>query len=131
MTNSAFEEVSREAGIKDGVKQITYGQFIKIKNYGEDYVLVDARTPESYNTGHIPGAISFPLKTMDSSTAERLLSKDSKIVTYCSSFACPTSTKAARKFSELGYDALDYKGGAKEWQENGNKLIIGNGSNSD
>ena len=131
MANSAFEEVSREASIKDGVKQITYGQFIKIRTSGEDYVLVDARTPESYNTGHIPGAISFPLKTMDSNTAEKMLPKDSKIMTYCSSFACETSTKAARKLPELGYDALDYKGGAKEWQEKGNGLISRNSSNSD
>ena len=85
-------------------------------------MLVDARTPESYQAGHIPGAISFPLATMDKETAGKILPIGARVITYCTNFSCPTSTKAARKLSEFGYDVLDYKGGADEWEEKGNKL---------
>ena len=108
---------------KDGVKEITYDEFINIRNSGESYVLIDVLSPDSYTSGHIPGAISMPLDTITPENAAKLLSKDDNIIVYCGSFTCPASTAAAKKLSEMGYRALDYKGGLKEWQEKGNQLV--------
>ena len=118
-----FSQVSKEAAIKDGVKEIRYDQFMKIRNSCEKYVLLDVLSPESYNKGHIEGALSFPLETINKDTAKKNLSKDDSIVVYCGSFQCAASTGAAKKLSALGYDILDYKGGLKEWQEKRGKFI--------
>ncbi|MDP3787129.1 MAG: rhodanese-like domain-containing protein [Candidatus Omnitrophota bacterium] len=120
---SMFSHVANEALTKNGVREITYEQFMSIRNSGEEYTLFDVLSPDSYDKGHVEGAISFPLDTINKMTAEKRLSKDNHIIVYCGSFQCAASTEAAKKLSGLGYDVLDYKGGLKEWQEKGNKLV--------
>lgn len=119
-TNSDNE---KDPPMKNGVKEITYDQFVRIRSSGEKYVLLDVLSADSYNKAHIEGAISFPLDKIDKTEAEKMLSKDDKIVVYCGSFQCTASTEAAKKLSSLGYNVFDYKGGLKEWRERGNKLI--------
>ncbi len=96
---------------------------MKIRNSGEPYTLLDVLPSDSYAKGHIEGAKSFPVETINKATAASMLAKDSNVVVYCGSFQCGASTDAARKLSALGYDVLDYKGGLKEWQEKGNLLV--------
>lgn len=120
-----FPHVADEAVMKNGAKEITYEQFISIRSSGEKYTLLDVLSPDSYDKGHIESAISFPLDTMNKSSAEKRLSEEDHIIVYCGSFQCTASTEAAKKLSGLGYNVLDYKGGLKEWQEKGNKLVSG------
>ncbi len=48
---------------------------------GEDVIVVDARSRESYERLHIPGALSIPLPEVEERHGE--LSKEKKIVLYC------------------------------------------------
>ena len=121
--NNLFEEVYKESAIKGGVREITYDQFMQIRNSKEEYTLLDARSEGAYKDGHIEKAISFTAKLINKESSERLLKKDSKIVVYCAGFECPASTYAAKELASLGYKVVDYKGGLKEWQEKGNKLV--------
>lgn len=107
---------------QEEVTQVTYDQFMNIRKSDKKYFIIDVLAPESYNKGHIEGAFSFPVETINRETVGKILPKDSKIITYCASFQCPASTDAAKKLAALGYDVVDYKGGLKEWQERGNKL---------
>lgn len=116
-------QIIEEATEKEGVKEISYDQFMAIRSSGEGYVLLDVLTPENYAEGHIEGAASFPVDTITEETALARLSKDVLIVVYCGSFMCKASTKAAQELSELGYNVLDYKGGLQEWQEKENLLV--------
>jgi rhodanese-related sulfurtransferase len=118
-----FSHVANEAKVKDGVKEISYEQFMEIRNTGEKYVLVDVLSKESYNKGHIDGAISFPLETIEKDAAKKQLSKNDHIIVYCGSFQCMASTEAAKRLSKLGYNVIDYKGGLKDWQGKGNSLV--------
>jgi len=122
-SKSVYEKIYKAVLVKDGVKEITYDQFMQIRNSKESFVLVDALSPESFKEGHIDGAISFPLDTINKDTAGAKIPKGSNVIVYCGSFQCKASTASAQKLSELGYKALDYKGGLKEWQEKGNKLV--------
>lgn len=80
-------------------------------------MLVDVLSKDSYLREHIKGAVSLPLDDIESQAA-KLLKKDSQVVTYCASFECQASTKAAEKFLSLGYkDVFDYKGGLKDYKE--------------
>lgn len=122
-SSSCYDEVSAIAAEKGGVREITYEQFQKIRSSGEKYVLVDVLSNESYDKGHIEGAISFPCSTIDYQTAPKLLKKIDKIIVYCSGFKCSASTKAAHRLQALGYkNVVDYKGGLEEWQAKANKL---------
>lgn len=111
--------------MKEGVKEITYDQFVKILSSGESYVLLDVLGEESYKAGHLEGAKNLPVSGITKETAAALLpDKGATIVVYCGSFKCPASTQAAKKLTDLGYTAvLDYKGGLKEWKEKGNDLV--------
>lgn len=123
MDTSVYSEIAKSAPVKGGVKQISYDQFMTIRNFGQNYILIDVLSPDSYAKGHIKGARSFPLDTINKDTASAMLSKDSETIVYCGSFHCGASTAAAKKLLGLGYKVLDYKGGLEEWQEKGNKLV--------
>jgi len=85
----------------------------------EHFKLVDVLSGESYVREHIKGAISIPLDKIEEK-APLLLDRDEKIVTYCASFECQASTKAAEKLVSLGYsNVFDYKGGLKDYKEAG------------
>ena len=120
---SVFDKVAKETVLKNGVKEITYDQFSKIRKSGEQYVLLDVLSPDSYAKGHIEGAVSFPGDTINKETAPSRLSKNAKIIVYCGSFHCGASTHAAKTLIALGYNVLDYKGGLKDWQDKGNLLV--------
>lgn len=120
---NCYDKISQNTAVKDGVKEIPYEEFTKIRNSGENYVLLDVLSAESYRNGHIKGAANFPVGEINAETAAKRLSKNQNIIVYCGSFMCSASTSAAKKLSGLGYDVLDYKGGLKEWQEKGNQLV--------
>jgi len=118
-----FGAIYEEALLKEGVREISYEQFVKLRDSGDDHVLLDVLLPDSYKNGHIEGAKSFPIPTINKENAQKRLSKNSRIVVYCANFHCQASTSAAKALSGLGYKVLDYKGGLKEWEEKGNSLV--------
>ena len=63
---------------------------------GERVIVVDARSPESYARGHIPGAVNIPHRTMSAQTTAHL-DKDALVVTYCDGIGCNGSTKGGRQ----------------------------------
>jgi rhodanese-related sulfurtransferase len=81
-------------------------------------VVVDARTPESFARGHVPGAINLPHLTIDSSTTASLL-RDKVIVTYCDGVFCNASTKAAAKLTALGFKVKEMLDGMEGWRKEG------------
>jgi len=48
---------------------------------GADLVVVDVRSKEEFEQGHIPGAISIPYSEMKARYRE--LPRDKEIITYC------------------------------------------------
>ena len=67
-----------------------------------DYLIIDVRTMEEYNTLHIVDAINIPLDSMD----EKInISKDLIIFVYCKSGN--RSSIAAEKLENLGYKVYD------------------------
>ena len=60
-------------------------------------LFVDARAPQQFNAGHIPGAINLPLDDVDRvfpSVADRLRQAP-EVIVYCGRNACSLSTKVA------------------------------------
>jgi len=83
---------------------------------------VDARTRETYEDGHIPGAVSLPVgdfdEYIDSFMSE--YSTDRPIVTYCSGRTCEDSHKLALLLQESGFfDVRVFIDGFPGWEAEG------------
>lgn len=96
-------------------KDIEAGEFSQVDESGrKKYVLVDVRTSEEYEEGHIPGAIHIPHDEMEERFAELNPHKDEKILLICRSGR--RSVIAAHVLHSKGFSQLyNLKGGMLEW----------------
>lgn len=79
---------------------------------GENVILLDVRTQEEYDAGHIPGAVCLPNEdiTEDSSLP---YDKEAEILVYCRSGR--RSAQAAEKLAKMGYENVADFGGILDW----------------
>lgn len=77
-----------------------------------DAILLDVRTQEEYDGGHIPGAVCFPNEDI---LPELPLpfEKDAEILVYCHSGR--RSAEAAEKLKRMGYTNVSDFGGIQDW----------------
>jgi rhodanese-related sulfurtransferase len=92
--------------------------YTDLMNKFSGILVIDARTPEAYAKGHVPGAINLPHRKIDSSTTS-LLPKDKVLVTYCDGVFCNASTKAAAKLTALGFRVKEMLDGMHGWKTEG------------
>ena len=85
---------------------------------GENIIAIDARSAEAFTEEHIPGAMSFPHRTMNSETTSHL-DRESLYVTYCDGIGCNASTKGALKMARLGFRVKELIGGLDWWKRDG------------
>ena len=82
----------------------------------ENVILLDVRTPQEYNEGHIAGAINIDQAQGDFiNKVEKQLSKDKTIAIYCRSGR--RSANAARIMADVGYKLVNLTGGIIAWQK--------------
>ena len=79
----------------------------------EKPIVVDVRSLEEYNEGHIPNAISVPLETIENEAETKLKNKDALILVYCRSGR--RSREAALRLIEKGYTNVIDFGGIQDW----------------
>ncbi|MEP1448123.1 MAG: rhodanese-like domain-containing protein [Paraglaciecola sp.] len=81
-------------------------------------VIVDVRTPEEFQKGHVPNAINVPLSEIIDDPAILSSSKEKSIVLYCRSGY--RAGKAAEALIKDGYENLSHlEGDMLAWQEQG------------
>ena len=98
----------------DEVEELTANEIKTIldKDKAGQYLLVDVRQPEEYETGHIPGSVLIPLGELEARQAE--LDRSKKIITYCRSGH--RSMAAAIALCELGFKGVHHlEGGILAW----------------
>ena len=86
-----------------------------------DFVLLDVRSPELYEAGHVPGATNLPHARI----VERNLSewpKDTLLVVYCAGPHCNGADKAAVRLAKLGRPVKAMIGGVTGWIDEGFEL---------
>jgi rhodanese-related sulfurtransferase len=84
------------------------------------FALVDARSPEAYEAGHLPGAINLPHATIDEEVVAAL--PEGPLVAYCWGPACNGAVKACRRLAELGRPAREMLGGYEYWVREGHPV---------
>lgn len=82
-----------------------------------DTVVVDVRSAEAYAEGHVPGAVSVPLKELRDRLGE--LPGDAEIIAYCGGPYCVVSPRAVEVLRSHGYRARPLDGGLTGWRRSG------------
>ena len=92
---------------------ITAEEAKKIMDTEEGYIILDVRTQEEYDQGHIPGAIVISHEEIAEKSEDVLTDKDQLILVYCRSGR--RSKIAAEALVELGYTNIKEFGGIIDW----------------
>lgn len=75
--------------------------------------LIDARTPQEYSQGHIPGAINIDVNNPDFDIQIKALEKRRPVAVYCRSGR--RSKIAAERLAKLGMKVTELDGGILSW----------------
>ena len=79
----------------------------------QEVVVVDVRTQEEYDGGHIENAVLVPNESIVSEMPEALPDKEATLLIYCRSGR--RSKDAAEKLLKLGYQSVYDFGGVIDW----------------
>jgi len=94
-------------------RQISMDEAISMMQTESDYIILDVRTLDEYNTGHIPGAICIPNETIGTDPIPELPDKEQLILVYCRSGN--RSKQASAKLAAQGYTNIVEFGGIIDW----------------
>ena len=105
-------------GCSDGgsatYEQISGAEAKALMDSESGYIIIDARTQEEYDQGHIPGAILIPEYEIADRAEKELPDKDQLILLYCRSGR--RSKIAAEELVKLGYTNVKEFGGIIDWE---------------
>ena len=105
-------------GCSDGgsatYEQISGAEAKAIMDSESGYIIIDARTQEEYDQGHIPGAILIPEYEIADRAEKELPDKNQLILVYCRSGR--RSKIAAEELVKLGYTNVKEFGGIIDWE---------------
>lgn len=94
-------------------EQISAEKAKELMDTKTDYIILDARTQEEFDSGHIEGAILMPEYEVSARAEKELTDKDQLILVYCRSGR--RSKIAAQALQDLGYTNVKEFGGIIDW----------------
>lgn len=105
----------------DGVQVLEVSKYEK-KMTQPEVQLVDVRTPEEFNEGHLENAINIDVTADDFDAKVASLDKEKPVMVYCKSGG--RSAKASARLKELGFKTIsDLEGGITNWKSE-NKPVV-------
>lgn len=88
----------------------------KEKIINEGAILLDVRTKDEYDEGHIDGAVLLPLDSISEDSVKKVVDNNKMvIIVYCRSGN--RSAQALEMLKELGYDNVFDLGAMSNWKE--------------
>ena len=107
------EEPKDTFGETGDYRQISQDKAREMMEKDDGHIIVDVRTQEEYESGHIPGAICIPNENISDRQLEELPDFDQIILVYCRSGR--RSKEAASKLAGMGYKNVYEFGGIIDW----------------
>src|SRR5688572_344518 len=83
--------------------------------------VLDVRPTEEYRAGHLPAAVSLPLKELEKRLAE--IPRGRKVVAYCRGPYCVMAGEAVAILRRRGFDAVRLEDGVHEWKAHGFEVV--------
>ena len=113
-----FFTFNKPAGQKVNGSDVSAQEVKRAVEAKDDVIIVDVRTPEEYEAGHLMDSLLLPLDTIGSKASRVIPDKDKKIYVYCRSGN--RSARAVSQLQDLGYkDVHSMDGGMISWQNSG------------
>ena len=106
---------------RDGMEPVDRKGLLKLVRESAVTVL-DVRPVEEYNAGHIPGALSIPLKELALHLSE--LPHDQDIVAYCRGPYCVLSIQAVEMLRARGFHAVRLEEGIQDLRAMGFPIAV-------
>jgi len=106
---------------KEGMEPVDREALIKRVREGVVTVL-DVRPSEEYQAGHIPGALSIPLKKLKKHLSE--LPQGQEIVAYCRGPYCVLSVQAVEMLRKKGFNAVRLEEGIQDLRAMGFPIAV-------
>ena len=111
-------DVTVEKFTREGqVKRVTHDE---VKEWMDtktgEFVIIDVRTEEEFNQGHLPGAILVTVNEIATPKGQALLPNnlDMPLIVYCRSGN--RSAQAAKQLADLGFNEIYDMGGLNGWK---------------
>ncbi len=98
----------------DGFRRVSAEEAAGLMETEENYIILDVRRPDEFDTGHIPNAINVPNEEIGDGEIDELPDKSQLILVYCRSGR--RSLEASEKLVRLGYTNIVEFGGILDWQ---------------
>lgn len=109
------KQTSKNDGDKSGGYQKITPAVVKERlDKGEKLIIVDVRTKEEYDDGHIPNSLLIPYDEIEAKAATLLPDKNASIIVYCRSGR--RSEIAAKSLMKLGYTNVADMGAISDWK---------------
>ncbi|MGW0807251.1 rhodanese-like domain-containing protein [Nonomuraea sp. NPDC002799] len=89
-------------------------------------VVVDSRSKESWDQGHIDGAVHLPTAEI-ATRGPQVIPDGATVVTYCWGPGCNGATRAALEVAKLGHPVKEMIGGFEYWAREGFPVRTGSG----
>jgi rhodanese-related sulfurtransferase len=89
-----------------------------MKNGNHDFVLLDVRSPQPFQTGHVPGAVNLPHGRINERNLAAYAS-GTLFVVYCGGPHCNGADRAAANLARLGRKVKKMIGGIEGWKDEG------------
>src|SRR5262245_11361853 len=103
------------------VPRITVDELKKLMA-DQQVVVVDVRSADAYNIGHIKGAINLPVDKIRAGDYKDL-PRDKRVITYCSCGAEQSSADASALLEKAGFkNGATLLGGTNAWQQSGGEM---------
>lgn len=107
-------QIPEDPGMERSYTQITEEEARIMMAKDDGHILVDVRSQEEYESGHIPGAVCIPNESITDTPPAELPRRDQIILVYCRSGR--RSKEAAQKLFDMGYTRVYEFGGILDWK---------------
>lgn len=92
---------------------VTPKEVMKKREEKQDFILLDVRTKEEYEEGHIKDSILLPVNELAQDIEKKVENKQQEIIVYCRSGN--RSKQAVMLLLEIGYTNVKDLGGILDW----------------
>ena len=95
-------------------KQISSDEAAELMKTEKDFIILDVRRQDEYDSGHIPGALRVPNEIIGTADIPELPDKSQLILVYCRSGR--RSKEASQKLADMWYTNITEFGGIIDWK---------------
>ncbi len=112
-----IERVTREFLNDRGAMEPVDREILIARVEKGEVTVLDVRPPEEYQAGHIPGAVSVPLRDLENRIGD--LPAEREIVAYCRGPYCVMALEAVEILRARGFRAYRMEEGVPDWKARG------------